>query len=178
MNAPQLIAFGIVVALVAISADIAAGADAAEIQRNENISHLWAARARGVLLLLPCIGFQAAALTTGVFSALLAALGNVCIMWLVFAAEFWLIFDLRLNQRRGLPWFYLGTGTGAAAIDSAATRFLRPFGQPGKVLAAVKCLVLAVALMALFAAFTRPGYALAVPPCISPNTGHRFDLCV
>lgn len=153
MAAAQLIAFAVDFILVAIAADMAAGADADEINRNENVSHLWGARGRAILLLLPCIGFNAHGSTGSPYEAILRGLLNVVLMWIAFGAEFWLVFDLRLNQRRGLPWYYLGSGAGSASADDTAMRVLLPFGEPGKVLAVVKMLLLLVSLAGLFAVF-------------------------
>ena len=155
MTTPQIVAFAADAVLVAIAADIASGADAEEIGRNEDVSHLWGARGRIVLLLLPCMGFNAHSAAKGLKSVLFEAFINTALMWIFFGAIFWLVFDIRLNQRRKekRPWYYLGSGEQSAAADDWVTRNLARFGEPGKVLVVVKLMILFLALIGLFAVF-------------------------
>ena len=114
-----------------VFAGVAAGSNADEIGRNEDVSHQWETRER----LATPLGFAVLA-----FAGELVGAGGprpyISIV-LGFAATvllFGLRFDIRLNLRRGLDRYYLGTDPQTASTDQA----VRARGLSGRQFAALK----------------------------------------
>lgn len=114
-----------------IFAGVAAGSNADEIKRDEDVSHLWETRERLVTLL----GFSVLAfahdLSHGLFTmgALSMVTGAAAV-----ACLFGLRFDIRLNLRRAMGRYYIGADPQTAAADEKA----RAMGLSGKQYAALK----------------------------------------
>ncbi len=97
-----------------IYAGVCAGEDAYQIARNYDVSHLWQARQRGTAV----VGFTLLAYAAPLqdfahwwnYLAPLAALG-AALCWFGF------LFDLWLNERRRLVWYYSGTDPNTAKAD-------------------------------------------------------------
>ena len=125
-----------------IFAGVAAGSNADEISRNENVSHLWETRERLAALL----GF--AVLT---FAAELLgprwplATASIVLSFAAAILLFGLRFDIRLNLRRGLDRYYLGTDPQTASTDQA----VRAHGLSGRQFAALKLAGLLLLVAAL-----------------------------
>ena len=132
----------LLLATVFIFAGVTAGSNADEISRNENVSHLWESRERLVALL----GAAVLAFT----GELVGAGGPRPYISIVlgFAAAillFGLRFDIRLNLRRGLDRYYLGTDPQTASTDQA----VRAHGLSGRQFAALKLAGLLLLVAAL-----------------------------
>lgn len=95
-------------------ANVAAGSNAYQILRNYNVSHTWEARER----LIALAGFAVLGFLQDPQSLLLT--------WLAFFAAcllFGLRFDIRLNTRRKLPWWYTGLDPESAWLDRQVYKF-------------------------------------------------------
>ncbi|GAA3940253.1 hypothetical protein [Hymenobacter algoricola] len=102
-----------------VYAGIEAGSNAYQIQREYDVSHLWETRGR-----MTALGFMAALASFSVpdlWSMLHAAAG-----FFMAACAFGFWFDLTLNRRRGLSWYYVGIDPQTAGIDKAITRHRIP----------------------------------------------------
>lgn len=116
-----------------------AGGDAYQIAREYDLSHLWATRSRMVALALAAV---VAALPLVSRWAVLFALGYFAMM--VCAFGFW--FDVTLNRRRGLSWYYVGIDPNTAGTDQLITRHRIP-GKAYQLGKAGGALVLALVLL-------------------------------
>ncbi|SDZ01143.1 hypothetical protein [Hymenobacter psychrophilus] len=119
----------LVLAATFVYAGVTAGSNAYQIQRGFNISHLWETRER----LVAVAGFVLLAYAPrGIehwwngLAPLLAAGAAACL--------FGLRFDIRLNLRRLLPRYYLGTDPQTAATDKR----IRARGLTGRAFAWLK----------------------------------------
>jgi hypothetical protein len=135
----QLLAPVVLLLGALVYAGIEAGSNADEIRRNEDVSHLW--ETRGRLAALGFMGGLAALSVPGLWSLVHALLG-----FIMAACAFGFWFDVTLNRRRGLSWYYVGTDPQTAGLDQAVTRHRIPgkVYQVGKAAGAVLLLGLLI----------------------------------
>lgn len=126
-----LLPVGLLLAMAFIYAGVVAGSNADEIQRNENVSHLWESRERLVALVGAAVLAFAPELMGPHF---LLGLGSIVLGFAACALLFGLRFDIRLNLRRQLDRYYLGTDPQTASTDQA----VRARGLSGRQFAALK----------------------------------------
>lgn len=126
-----LLPVGLLLAMAFIYAGVVAGSNADEIQRNENVSHLWESRERLVALVGAAVLAFAPELMGPHF---LLGLGSIVLGFLASVMLFGLRFDIRLNLRRRLDRYYLGTDAQTASTDQA----VRARGLSGRQFAALK----------------------------------------
>lgn len=106
-----------------VYAGVAAGSNADEIERNEDVSHLWEMRERlSVLGWFAFLAFSQDVLSgwKGSWGSAGYALGSYVLGLGAAACLFGLRFDIRLNTRRGLGKDYIGTDPQTAAADRKA----------------------------------------------------------
>jgi hypothetical protein len=152
-NASFAAALIILLLLVPIVADIAAGGDVWKMQRQEEVSHRWGARLRGLVLGLPCLTLilprlmiEHGSSVLQVATSLAPVLLRVVLLWFVLLVEFWIAFDLRVNKRWGKAWDYIG---GTASLDTLSGRLLSKFDEPGIAYFVLKLTIFG-ALLAVF----------------------------
>jgi hypothetical protein len=135
MNLADSITLALLIGLVLIFSDIAAGGDTWQIKQENEVSHRWGARLRGVALSLPAVAFyvprmQGVELTTLAGALALATLVfNMLLLWVLLLVVFWIAFDLRINKRWGKDWYYIGA---TASLDNLSNKLLAKFKYPGK----------------------------------------------
>jgi hypothetical protein len=139
MSAADMITLALLVGLVSIFCDIAAGGDTWQIKQENEVSHRWGARLRGVALALPVVAYYVPRVHVDSLAGLLPVLPllvlKMAVLWLLLLVEFWLLFDLRINKRWGKAWDYIG---GTASIDTLGGKFLGKFKYPGRVYVLIK----------------------------------------
>lgn len=115
MISPALIALFLVLGLIILVADSAAAGDIWHIKQQDEVSHIWGARLRALLLALPAVAFVVPLIkivphaTLWILTkAALFICYKLVIFYLLFCSQFWLYFDIFLNKRWGKDWKYIG----------------------------------------------------------------------
>jgi hypothetical protein len=132
----------LLLAMVFVYAGVAAGSNAYQIGKDYDVSHLWETRER----LVTVLGFVLLAFLPDLLHGRYA-MGALSMVLGVGAAAclFGLRFDIRLNLRRLLDRYYIGTDPETAAQDKKA----RALGITGKQFAMAKLAGLLACVVAL-----------------------------